>query len=143
MFHSPLLICILKDSRTLFLKPQSLISLLEMVVYTHQPIWADCQQLLERIRQEAQKLVLGEDRKPASDPALVEKAFFLGNQIGSHYKVRSLLTPFATLCWEVTWLPLSTLQICLNKVGQVVRVQLSPVCFSGLPSGSLSDLHSD
>lgn len=58
-------------------KPQSLISLLETVFYTHQPTWDDCQQLLrvlftteerDRILLEARKGVLDPDGHPSTDP---------------------------------------------------------------------------
>ncbi|XP_027725284.1 uncharacterized protein LOC114048516, partial [Vombatus ursinus] len=57
-------------------KPQSLISLLETVFYTHQPTWDDCQQLLrvlftteehDRILLEARKGVLDPDGHPSTD----------------------------------------------------------------------------
>ena len=52
--------------------PRDLIGLLDTVLFTHQPTWDDCQQLLqvlftteerERIQVEAWKSVLGEDRQ--------------------------------------------------------------------------------
>ena len=52
--------------------PRDLIGLLDTVLFTHQPTWDDCQQLLqvlfttkerERIQVEARKSVLGEDRQ--------------------------------------------------------------------------------
>uniref|UniRef100_A0A4X2M3B4 Core shell protein Gag P30 domain-containing protein n=3 Tax=Vombatus ursinus TaxID=29139 RepID=A0A4X2M3B4_VOMUR len=58
-------------------KPQSLISLLETVFYTHQPTWDDCQQLLrvlftteerDKIILEARKRVMDPDGHPSTDP---------------------------------------------------------------------------
>uniref|UniRef100_A0A4X2MBW5 CCHC-type domain-containing protein n=1 Tax=Vombatus ursinus TaxID=29139 RepID=A0A4X2MBW5_VOMUR len=58
-------------------KPQSLISLLETVFYTHQPTWDDCQQLLrvlftteerDKIILEARKRVMDPDGRPSTDP---------------------------------------------------------------------------
>uniref|UniRef100_A0A4X2JRN1 Core shell protein Gag P30 domain-containing protein n=1 Tax=Vombatus ursinus TaxID=29139 RepID=A0A4X2JRN1_VOMUR len=50
-------------------KPQSLISLLETVFYTHQPTWDDCQQLLRVLftTEERDKIIL-EARKRVMDP---------------------------------------------------------------------------
>nr|XP_055200985.1 uncharacterized protein LOC129522712 [Nyctereutes procyonoides] len=64
--------------------PRDLIGLLGPVLFTHQPTWEDCQQLLqvlfateerERIQVEAQKSVLGEDRQPTQNPDLRNAAF--------------------------------------------------------------------
>ncbi|XP_042759850.1 uncharacterized protein LOC122199149 [Panthera leo] len=65
-------------------KPQTLISLLETIFVTHQPTWDDCQQLLQvlftteerdKIRREAQKLVMGPNGQPTVDPAVLEEVF--------------------------------------------------------------------
>ena len=63
-----------KTQTPLFLeKPQGLIDLLESILFTHNPTWDDCQQLLqvlstteerERILSEAQKNVPGVDGRP-------------------------------------------------------------------------------
>ena len=64
--------------------PRDLIGLLDTVLFTHQPTWDDCQQLLqvlftteerERIQVEARKSVLGEDRQPTQNPDLINAAF--------------------------------------------------------------------
>ncbi|CAD7670933.1 unnamed protein product [Nyctereutes procyonoides] len=64
--------------------PRDLIGLLDTVLFTHQPTWEDCQQLLqvlfateerERIQVEARKSVLGEDRQPTQNPDLRNAAF--------------------------------------------------------------------
>uniref|UniRef100_A0A8C0LZT6 Core shell protein Gag P30 domain-containing protein n=1 Tax=Canis lupus familiaris TaxID=9615 RepID=A0A8C0LZT6_CANLF len=64
--------------------PRDLIRLLDTVLFTHQPTWDDCQQLLqvlftteerERIQAEARKSVLGEDRQPTQNPDLINVAF--------------------------------------------------------------------
>ncbi|CAD7671646.1 unnamed protein product [Nyctereutes procyonoides] len=64
--------------------PRGLIGLLDTVLFTHQPTWDDCQQLLkvlftteerERIQVEAWKSVLGEDRQPTQNPDLINAAF--------------------------------------------------------------------
>ncbi|CAD7673699.1 unnamed protein product [Nyctereutes procyonoides] len=64
--------------------PKDLIGLLDTVLFTHQPTWDDCQQLLqvlftteerERTQAEAQKSVLGEDRQPTQNPDLINAAF--------------------------------------------------------------------
>lgn len=58
--------------------------LLDSFIFTHQPTWAKCQQLLqilftteekERILTEAWKLVLGPDGNPIVNPALIDQAF--------------------------------------------------------------------
>ncbi|XP_011944313.1 PREDICTED: uncharacterized protein LOC105599028 [Cercocebus atys] len=63
---------------------KDLISLLDSVMFTHQPTWDDCQQLLwilftteerERIQVEARKLVPGDDGQPTANPDLVKAAF--------------------------------------------------------------------
>lgn len=57
--------------------PKDLISLVDSVMFTHQPTWDDCQQLLwilfsmeeqERIQMEARKLVPGDDGQPTVNP---------------------------------------------------------------------------
>ncbi|XP_057344508.1 uncharacterized protein LOC130679532 [Manis pentadactyla] len=64
--------------------PKDLINLLDTVLFTHQPTWDDCQQLLqvlftteerERIQVEAQKSVLGDNRQPTQNPELINAAF--------------------------------------------------------------------
>lgn len=64
--------------------PKDLISLLDSVMFTHQPTWDDCQQLLrilftteerERIQLEARKLVPGDDGQPTANPDLINDAF--------------------------------------------------------------------
>ncbi|VFV18957.1 Hypothetical predicted protein [Lynx pardinus] len=64
--------------------PKDLIALLDSVMFTHQPTWDDCQQLLrilftteerERIQLEARKLVPGDDGRPTSNPDLINAAF--------------------------------------------------------------------
>ncbi|XP_044914393.1 uncharacterized protein LOC101080632 isoform X1 [Felis catus] len=66
--------------------PKDLIALLDSVMFTHQPTWDDCQQLLrilftteerERIQLEKRKLVPGDDGQPTSNPDLINAAFFL------------------------------------------------------------------
>ena len=68
------------------MKPQGLIDLLDSILFTHNPIWDDCQQLLqvlftteerERILAEAWKRVLGADGRPTAQPHLVDKGFLL------------------------------------------------------------------
>lgn len=65
-------------------KPKGLIDLLDSILFTHNPTWDDCQQLLqvlftteerERILLEAQKHVLGVDGRPTMQPHLVEEGF--------------------------------------------------------------------
>ncbi|XP_077844398.1 uncharacterized protein LOC144338487 [Macaca mulatta] len=64
--------------------PKDLTSLLDSVMFTHQPTWDDCQQLLrilftmeerERIQVEARKLVPGDDGQPTANPDLINAAF--------------------------------------------------------------------
>ena len=64
--------------------PKDLINLLDTVLFTHQPTWDDCQQLLqvlftteerERIQVEAQKSVLGDNRQPTQNSDLINAAF--------------------------------------------------------------------
>ncbi|XP_047418105.1 uncharacterized protein LOC124991386 [Sciurus carolinensis] len=64
--------------------PKDLISLLDSVMFTHQPTWDDCQQLLrilftteerERIQMEARKLVPGDDGQPTVNPDLINASF--------------------------------------------------------------------
>ncbi|XP_030787435.1 uncharacterized protein LOC115897707 isoform X2 [Rhinopithecus roxellana] len=64
--------------------PKDLTALLDSVVFTHQPTWDDCQQLLrilftteerERIQVEARKLVPGDDGQPTANPDLINAAF--------------------------------------------------------------------
>ena len=74
--------------------PRDLIGLLETVLFTHQPTWDDCQQLLqvlfttteerERIQVEAWKSVLGEDRQPTQNPLLMNAAFPLSRPTWDH-----------------------------------------------------------
>ncbi|XP_045341003.1 protein chibby homolog 3 isoform X7 [Leopardus geoffroyi] len=65
-------------------KPTGLIDLLDSVLFTHQPTWGDCQQVLqvlfmteerERILNEARKLVLGADGNPATNQAQIDASF--------------------------------------------------------------------
>ncbi|XP_073898005.1 uncharacterized protein [Castor canadensis] len=65
-------------------KPQGLIDLLDSVLFTHQPTWDDCQQLLqilftteerERIQVEAHKLVPGDDGNPTTNQARIDEGF--------------------------------------------------------------------
>nr|XP_036852947.1 uncharacterized protein LOC108391123 isoform X2 [Manis javanica] len=70
--HCPLVTSITGELRMLFSEnPRDLLNLLDTVLFTHQPTWDDCQQLLqvlftteerERGQVEAQKLVLGDSR---------------------------------------------------------------------------------
>ncbi|XP_059983723.1 uncharacterized protein LOC132507970 [Lagenorhynchus albirostris] len=64
--------------------PKDLIALLDSVMFTHQPTWDDCQQLLrilftteerERIQLEARKLVPGDNGQPTANPDLINAAF--------------------------------------------------------------------
>ncbi|XP_058549209.1 uncharacterized protein LOC131490745 [Neofelis nebulosa] len=64
--------------------PKDLIAPLDSVMFTHQPTWDNCQQLLrilftteegERIQLEARKLVPGDDGQPTSSPDLINAAF--------------------------------------------------------------------
>ncbi|XP_073864707.1 uncharacterized protein [Macaca fascicularis] len=64
--------------------PKDLLSLLDSVMFTHQPTWDDCQQLLqilftteerERIQVEARKLVPGDDGQPTANPDLINATF--------------------------------------------------------------------
>uniref|UniRef100_A0A673T755 CCHC-type domain-containing protein n=1 Tax=Suricata suricatta TaxID=37032 RepID=A0A673T755_SURSU len=64
--------------------PKDLIALLESIMFTHQPTWDDCQQLLgilftteerERVLLESRKLVLGNDGRPTINPDLINAAF--------------------------------------------------------------------
>ena len=64
--------------------PKDLMALLDSVMFTHQPTWDDCQQLLrilftteerERIQVEARKLVLGDDGQPTANPDLINATF--------------------------------------------------------------------
>ncbi|XP_077854288.1 uncharacterized protein LOC144340185 [Macaca mulatta] len=64
--------------------PKDLMALLDSVMFTHQPTWDDCQQLLrilftmeerERIQVEARKLVLGDDGQPTANPNLINATF--------------------------------------------------------------------
>ena len=65
-------------------KPQGLIDLLESILFTHNPTWDDCQQLLqvlftteecEWILSEAQKNVPGVDGRPTTQPNLIDEGF--------------------------------------------------------------------
>lgn len=64
--------------------PRDLINQLDSVLFTHQPTWDDCQQLLrvlftteerERIQGEARKLVPGEDGRPTINPRVIDQTF--------------------------------------------------------------------
>ena len=65
-------------------KPQGLIDVLESILFTHNPTWDDCQQLLQvlftteeckRIRSEARKNVPGVGGRPTKQPHLIEEGF--------------------------------------------------------------------
>ena len=65
-------------------KPQGLIDLLDTILFTRNPTWDDCQQLLqvlftmeerEQILSEAWKHVPGVDGRPIMQPHLVEEGF--------------------------------------------------------------------
>ena len=65
-------------------KPQGLIDLLDSILFTHNPTWDDCQQLLqvlftteeqEQILAEAWKRFPGVDGKPTAQPHLVDEGF--------------------------------------------------------------------
>ncbi|XP_070264808.1 uncharacterized protein [Myotis yumanensis] len=65
-------------------KPGRLIDLLDSVLFTHQPTWDDCQQLLqvlftteerERILNEARKMVPGVDGNPTTNQAQIDASF--------------------------------------------------------------------
>ena len=65
-------------------KPQGLIDLLDSILFTHNPTWDDCQQLLqvlftmeerEQILSEARKHVPGVDGRPTTQPHLIEEGF--------------------------------------------------------------------
>ena len=65
-------------------KPQGLIDLLESILFTHNPTWDDCQQLLQvlftteepkRILSEARKNVPRVDGRPTIQPNLIEEGF--------------------------------------------------------------------
>ena len=67
-------------------KPQGLIDLLDSILFTHNPTWDDCQQLLqvlftteewERILAEVQKWVPGANGRPTAQPHLVDEGFLL------------------------------------------------------------------
>ncbi|EHB17882.1 Gag polyprotein, partial [Heterocephalus glaber] len=64
--------------------PRNLINLLETVLFTHQPTWDDCQQLLqilftteerERIQNEARKLVPGDNGQPTTNVDTINTSF--------------------------------------------------------------------
>lgn len=65
-------------------RPAGLINLLDSIIFTHQPTWDDCQQLLqvlftteerERILNEARKLVPGVDGNPTTNQAQIDTSF--------------------------------------------------------------------
>ena len=65
-------------------KPQGLIDLLESILFTHNPTWDVCQQLLqvlfttekrERILSEARRNVPGVDGRPTMQPNLIDEGF--------------------------------------------------------------------
>ena len=65
-------------------KPQGLTDLLDSILFTHNPTWDDCQQLLqvlftteerERILAEARKRVPGADGRPTAQPHLMDEGF--------------------------------------------------------------------
>ncbi|EHA99837.1 Gag polyprotein, partial [Heterocephalus glaber] len=64
--------------------PRDLINLLETVLFTHQPTWDDCQQLLqilftteerERIQNEARKFVPGDNGQPTTNTDIINTSF--------------------------------------------------------------------
>ncbi|EHB18448.1 Gag polyprotein, partial [Heterocephalus glaber] len=64
--------------------PRDVINLLETVLFTHQPTWDDCQQLLqilftteecERIQNEARKLVPGDNDQPTTNIDTINTSF--------------------------------------------------------------------
>lgn len=64
--------------------PKELIGLFETILFTHQPTWDDCQQLLQflftteerdGIQTEARKLVLGPTGEPTPNQALIDAPF--------------------------------------------------------------------
>lgn len=67
-------------------KPSGLIDLLDSILFTHQPTWDDCQQLLQvlftteerdRITLEVRKLIPGTDGNPTTNQALIDQSFLL------------------------------------------------------------------
>ena len=65
-------------------KPQGLTDLLDSILFTHNPTWDACQQLLqvlftteerEQILAEAWKQVLGVDGRPTTQPHLMDEGF--------------------------------------------------------------------
>ena len=82
----PLVICTVGKLRLplSLRKLQGLIDLLESILFTHNPTWDDCQQLLqvlftteehEQILLEARKNVPGVDGRPIVQPNLIEEGF--------------------------------------------------------------------
>ena len=100
-------------------RPKELINLLETVLFTHQPTWDDCQQLLqilftteerERIQLEARKLVPGDNGQPMANPATINSSFPLSRPQWDYItrrKVSSSSGSTARLCWGVSKRPLA------------------------------------
>ncbi|XP_046316988.1 mirror-image polydactyly gene 1 protein isoform X3 [Marmota monax] len=72
--------------------PTWLTGLVESLMFSHQPTWDDCQQLLgtlfmteerERILLEARKNILGPDGRPTQLPNIIEAGFPLNNPTGT------------------------------------------------------------
>ncbi|CAD7690163.1 unnamed protein product [Nyctereutes procyonoides] len=112
--------------------PRDLIGLLDTVLFTHQPTWDDCQQLLqvlfttkerERIQVEAQKSVLGEDRQPTQNPDLINAAFPLSCPIWDHNSAEGkerLWVHHQTLMaglWAAAHKPTNLSEVWLCKTG--------------------------
>ena len=99
-------------------RPKELINLLETVLFTHQPTWDDCQQLLqilftteerERIQLEAQKLVPGDTGQPTANPAMINSSFPLSRPQWDYNTAegKERLGSTARLCWGVSKRPLA------------------------------------
>ncbi|EHB15683.1 Gag polyprotein, partial [Heterocephalus glaber] len=82
--------------------PRDLIQLLETVLFTHQPTWDDCQQLLqilftteerERIQNEARKLVPGDSGQPTTNVDTINTSFPL-SQPKWDFNMAEVLTEF-------------------------------------------------
>nr|XP_020143214.1 uncharacterized protein LOC105865222 isoform X2 [Microcebus murinus] len=86
--------------------PRDLINLLDSVLFTHQPTWDDCQQLLkvlftteerERIQGEARKLVPGEDGRPTTNPRTIDRTFPLERPLWDYNEAEDLKDAFFSL----------------------------------------------
>ncbi|KAK1337341.1 hypothetical protein QTO34_001967 [Cnephaeus nilssonii] len=80
--------------------PQRLTGLVESLMFSHQPTWDDCQQLLqtlftteerERILLEARKSVRGLDGRPTQLPHLIDAAFPFSVLIGISTQLKTLV----------------------------------------------------